>query len=292
MGLKILRDFYKKTMGINYRNLGYIYTSNPRKYFPIADDKILTKKLLSQANIPMPETYQILSGMGEIGALWSGICRLDEFVIKPARGKAGGGIIVLKKQGGSTWSDPSGCLYGEEEVKRHIADIIFGVYSFGLWDRAMIEYLIYQHPVFQKIYPQGVTDIRVIVYNDTPKIAMIRMPTSRSGGKANLHQDAIGIGVDMVTGRMTDGYDYKSYFDRHPDSGVAFKNLQIPFWQEILEISEKASRTVPLNYIGVDVVIDKVKGPLVMEINARPGLEIQNVNRRGLREVLERKENE
>ena len=50
--------------------------------------------------------------------------------------------------------------------------------------------------------------------------------------------------------------------------------------------SEKISRQSPLGYLGVDLVVDAKLGPQVLEINVRPGLEIQNVNAMGLRLVL------
>jgi len=283
--LKVITDFYEKVLGINQRNRSYIYPSNPRKFFPIADDKALTKKFLSQSNIPVLQTYCLISTMGEINSFWDKICQLNEFAIKPAKGRAGGGILVLKRQN-ETWIDSSGHLQTEKELKRHMADIIFGVYSFGLWDKVMVEYRVYPHPVFENIFPHGVADIRIIVYNHVPKIAMARIPTYKSQGKANLHQGAIGVSINIEIGCMGEGYDYKGYFSEHPDTGVRFKGIQIPFWKEILEISKKTSQTVPLRYIGVDIVLDKEKGPLVMEINARPGLEIQNVNRQGLGEIL------
>jgi len=37
-----------------------------------------------------------------------------------------------------------------------------------------------------------------------------------------------------------------------------------------------------LGYQGVDLVLDKNKGPLILELNARPGLNIQVANRAGL----------
>lgn len=276
-------------LGINQRNLGYIYPSNPRKYFPVADDKALTKKKLSQFNIPVAPTYYLISTMGEINSLWDKICQLSEFAIKPSKGRAGGGILVLKRQDKS-WISPSGKIYGNREVRKHMADIIFGVYSFGLWDKVMIEYRIYSHQVFLDIFPIGVADIRIIVYNNIPIMSMVRIPTEKSGGKANLHQGAIGVGVDLNIGLMKDGFDGLSYFSKHPDTDVKFKGNRLPFWKEILDMTKKTSYAVPLNYLGVDIVIDREKGPLIMEVNARPGLEIQNVNRSGLREILERHE--
>jgi hypothetical protein len=37
-----------------------------------------------------------------------------------------------------------------------------------------------------------------------------------------------------------------------------------------------------LGYIGADVVLDARRGPMVLELNARPGLAIQLANRAGL----------
>lgn len=285
MILRIFSELSKKVLGINRRNLCYIYQSNPRKYFPIADDKVLTKKYLTQANIPVPETYCVVSTMGEINYLWDNISQLNEFVIKPAKGRAGGGIIILNKSN-DYWVSPSGRIYKELEVKKQMADIIFGVYSFGLWDKVLIEQRVKQHNVFNSIFSQGVADIRIIVYNHIPQMAMTRIPTAKSQGKANLHQGAIGVGVDIKSGCMTYGYNYTGYLTKHSDTGIEFKELPIPFWNEILDISKNTSYAVPLKYIGIDIVIDQKRGPLVMEINVRPGLEIQNVNRQGLREVL------
>lgn len=287
MRSKKMAGFFINVLGMNRRNLSYIYAYNPHHYLSIADDKSLTKELLSRLNIPVPPSYCLIPTMGEIHSLWNKLCQLDEFVIKPAKGSAGGGILVLEKAQGETWSDPSGQLRTKEELIKHMADILFGVYSSRISDKVIIEYRVHSHPVFKRFFPKGVADIRIIVFNDIPRMAMARMPTYKSKGRANLHQGAIGVSIDLERGCMGDGYDYKGYINKHPDTNVEFSGVQIPFWKEIIQISQKTSQAVPLKYIGIDIVVDAEKGPLVMEINARPGLEIQNVNRKGLREILE-----
>ena len=67
----------------------------------------------------------------------------------------------------------------------------------------------------------------------------------------------------------------------HPDTGEALVGVQIPFWSEIIEMSERCYKAIPLGYLGVDICIDETLGPLVLEVNGRPGLEIQNVTGRG-----------
>jgi hypothetical protein len=45
-----------------------------------------------------------------------------------------------------------------------------------------------------------------------------------------------------------------------------------------------------LGFLGVDVVLDKEKGPAVLEVNARPGLSIQVCNRAGLKNRMDKLE--
>jgi alpha-L-glutamate ligase-like protein len=279
-------DHSESILNINARNRDYVYKHNPRRYLKYADDKAESKKLFSDLKIPYPETYQLIQWMGDIESKWAKISKKDSFVIKPARGRAGNGIVVLEKSE-SHWITPSGERYTEEMIKKHCADVIFGNYSLGLSDLALIEERIIQHDVFTDIYDSGVADIRIIVFKGVPVMAMSRIPTNKSNGKANLHQGAIGVGIDLNTGRLTKGYDYVGYIDTHPDSGIKFTNMMLPYWKEIFEILKILGCHIPLEFLGVDIVLDQEKGPMVMEINARPGLEIQNVNHTSLRNMLE-----
>jgi hypothetical protein len=45
-----------------------------------------------------------------------------------------------------------------------------------------------------------------------------------------------------------------------------------------------------IKFLGCDVVLDETSGPLLLEINIRPGLEIQNVNLAPLRTRLDKVE--
>ena len=272
-------------LNINRRNVEYIYTWNYRRYFEIADDKCLTKKVLAESGIPVPETYAVIEAMGKIEEAWSKIRSKSCFAIKPSRGRAGSGIIVLEKHG-EQWYTSSNQPLDEKQIKNRIADIIFGNYSFGLSDKALVEERIKPHKFFLDIFPQGICDIRVITFRGRTVMAMCRIPTSKSDGKANLHQGALGVAVDLSTGQLGHGYDYRSYMESHPDTGSRFYGRLIPEWKEIMTICEKVSEHLPLKYLGIDIVIDSFKGPLVMEANIRPGLEIQNVNRKGLIESL------
>jgi len=275
-------------VGINHRNLGFIYPNNDRKHFKLSDDKSLCKEHFRKHDIPTTPTYSIIESLGEMKSKWEKASNNDCLAIKPAKGRGGGGILVLKKIKEGTWETPSSKKYTQDQILGHIANIIFGVYSFGTDDKAILEYCIHNHVLFESIYPNGIPDIRIIALQNNLVMGMIRIPTKKSDGKGNLHQGAIGVAVDIATGTIGKGYDGEKYISKHPDSGVVFEGLQIPSWGEIISISKRTAESFPLKYLGLDIVLDNDLGPLVIEVNARPGLEIQNVNQVGILEQMNR----
>ncbi|MDA3940407.1 MAG: alpha-L-glutamate ligase-like protein [Spirochaetia bacterium] len=275
-------------LSINKRNLDVISVYNPRKSFPLVDDKIRTKVILETVNVPFPETIAVVQNFFEIEDVFKALMGKADFVVKPARGRAGGGILLVEKNGDETWRTPSGRSVDKDDMKTHFGDILFGVYSFGrMDDRVLIEKKVIPDDFMYNIYTRGIPDIRIIAFKDKPVMAMLRIPTDQSDGKANLHQGAIGVSIDMETGITGSSVMNGKRIEAHPDSGVSISGLQIPFWKEILKIAKSSSLAVPLEYIGVDIVIDRDLGPMVLELNARPGLQIQVVNRMGLLPQLE-----
>ena len=171
-------------------------------------------------------------------------------------------------------------------MARHLADIVFGVHSNQLEDRAFVERRVAPHPLFAALWADGLCDVRIITLRTRPILAMIRVPTAESGGRANLHQGGLGIAVDLGSGRTSRALHRGRTVTHHPESGAPLLGLEVPAWPAVLETARRAAAAVPLGYLGVDVVVDEEAGPLVLEINARPGLEIQNVVGVGLAEAL------
>jgi len=254
----------------------------------LADDKVLTKEILHHYNIPCADTYAVIEYNSDIKKAWERCKKYQSMAIKPANGCGGGGIKIIKKDLNENWIC-SGKKITEREIFQHIAATLMGFFSLGSNDRVLIEECIEPHPFFHQIYPKGVPDFRIITLDQVPLMGMLRMPTDRSDGKANLHQKGVGIGVDIQEGILTQVFDGKQYYDCHPDSKVVVQNVHIPYWKEILDISVATAKAFPLNYLGIDIVIDKHKGPQIMEINVRPGLGIQLVNKQGLKEIIETK---
>ncbi len=288
--IKRILDLQEKVIGMNERNYRIINKLNPQEFRNYANDKALCKKVLEENEIPTPKTYCVIEAMREIEGKITSIEHLDDFVVKPAMGSGGQGILILKKIGEQQWSSPSGELYTRKELVMHIANILFGKFSKRLFDKVIIEYRLIPHSDFQKIFKRGVPDFRIILLNAQPVMAMLRMPTEESDGKANLHAGAIGLGVDLETGRLTRGYNQitDKMVSRHPDSKVLFDGMKLPDWEKTLAISIATAKVFPLNYLGIDIVYDEKFGPMVIEINSRPGMQIQNVNSVGLKKVLEK----
>lgn len=275
-------------LGINERNCNYTLMYNSRRLYPLVDDKLRTKKILLEAGLRVPELYGVVEIEHQISELGDFLSHYRDFVIKPAQGTGGDGIIVITGRVGDRYRKTSGKLMTRQEMGHQVSSILSGLYSLGGHpDKAIIEYRVKFDPVFEAISFQGVPDIRIIVFLGVPVMAMMRLPTSASDGKANLHQGAIGAGIDLGTGITITAVFKNDIIDRHPDTNALVTDVQIPHWQELMDIAANCYDLTGLGYFGVDMVIDKNLGPMVLELNARPGLNIQIANCRGLLHRLE-----
>lgn len=273
-------------LGLNERNADYISRLNPRRFYPRVDDKVLTKKLALDAGMAVPELYGVIRNQGEVRNFSDIVAERDSFVVKPAQGSGGDGILVVtgrSQRRRDSFRLASGLLITADQIEHHLSNIVSGQYSLsGNPDNALIEYCVKFDPVFADVSYQGVPDIRVIVYCGYPVMAMVRLPTRASDGKANLHQGAVGAGVDMSLGTTLTGVLDTDVVDEHPDTGALISSLQIPQWDFILQSSARGYEVTGLGYLGVDMVIDSEQGPLILEMNARPGLNIQIANCTGM----------
>ena len=273
-------------LGLNERNADYIMRFNPRRFYPRVDDKALTKELATAAGMAVPELYGMITNQGEVRSFTDIVGERDSFVVKPAQGSGGDGILVVTGRSSrkrDSFRLASGVRISTSEVFHHISNIVSGQYSLsGNPDKALIEYCVQFDPIFAEVSYQGVPDIRVIVYRGYPTMAMVRLPTRASDGKANLHQGAVGAGIDMSSGETLTGVLQNDVVDEHPDTGALVAGLRIPHWDFILESAARCHEVTELGYLGVDMVIDRDLGPLILEMNARPGLNIQIANCTGL----------
>lgn len=277
---KRLRE--RGVLSINQRNSDFILKYNHRRNFPLVDDKLKTKQLAIKAGIAVPTLYATIETEQQIASLDKILEPYSDFVIKPAQGSGGDGIIVFTGRALNRYRQINGKLYSSHELSYHTSCLLSGAFSLGgHQDVAMIERRVIVDPVFKEVSYEGVPDIRIIVLLGYPAMAMVRLPTRLSGGKANLHQGAIGIGVNLATGLTLGGVFHNDPIDFHPDTLNSIVDIKVPYWNTILEIAARCYELTNLGYLGVDIVLDKMEGPLLLELNARPGLNIQIANREG-----------
>ena len=273
-------------LGMNARNLRYLRPSNPRSAVRLADSKLKTKLILAETSIPTPKVFGMFKNAREIDKFdWDKLP--ENVVLKPNRGFGGEGIVVFSKKekgpdGQPIWITNDGERWSIDDLRRHIINILDGNFSLqNIPDTAFFEEKIVTHRIMRRYTYKGLPDVRVIVYNKVPVIAMLRLPTKWSKGKANLAQGAIGVGIDMATGQTTTAAIKKPVHkavSKHPDTLQDLKGLVVPYWNEILEMAIRCQEVTKIGYLGADIAIDEKYGPLILELNARPGLEIQNVN--------------
>ena len=287
-------NFLKKSeyvLGLNARNLSYLRPSNSRRALRIADNKLLAKRILNKAGLPVLETYGVISNNNDLKNFdWNGLP--PTFVLKPNRGLGGEGIVIvygrLKKEP-RPWVKADKRRVSVEDLRDHARNILEGAYSLtDLPDVAFFEERVKLLKLLKPYSFRGIPDIRIIVYNSVPIMAEMRLPTEDSGGKANLHQGGIGVGIDMGTGITTCSIQRDRLIEYVPGKRLLLRGIQIPGWQEVLRMAVYAQQATRIGFLGIDIAIDRDKGPVILELNVRPGLAIQIANQSSLKDRLQR----
>jgi alpha-L-glutamate ligase-like protein len=274
-------------VGMNRRNFELIAQNNPRKLYPRVDNKLLTKKLVANTDIAVPALIGVVKTQFHVKQLADFLKNDREFVIKPAKGSGGRGILVITGRDGDDFIKPSGSRVTIKQIQHHASNTLSGLYSLGgKPDVAVIEELVEFSDIFEGFSYEGVPDIRVILYRGYPLMAMTRLSTRESDGKANLHQGAVGLGLDIASGKTLKAVQHGRPIERHPDTDCLLSELEVPYWKTLLLLTSKCYEVTELGYLGADIVLDKTRGPLLLELNARPGLAIQMANGIGMQKRL------
>lgn len=270
-------------LGMNRRNVAYISRYNDRSNYPLVDNKLKTKLIAGKVGLQVPELLHTITTQHEIEGVAAVLEHLNSFVIKPAQGSGGKGILVIRGRKPDGYVKSSGDLITVNDIKRHLTNTISGLHSLGgRPDVAIIEALVETTDTFESVSFEGVPDIRLIVFKGFPVMGMLRLATHESDGKANLHQGAVGVGLDIGSGRAIAAVQHNRLIQTHPDTGASLASIQVPNWPDLLMLAARCYEATQLGYLGCDIVIDRHRGPLLLELNARPGLSIQIANDEGL----------
>ncbi len=268
----------------------YIRPYNRRKAVRIADDKLFTKSVLELEDIPVPRTIKSISTFRELDSLQEEDLP-KSFVIKPVHGIEGGGIDIFFNKKNGKWIRGDRSKSDLNQIKQHMRDILEGRYSlFNQPDVVMLEERVKPHKAFKQYTYKGATpDVRVIVFNRVPVMAMLRLPTAESQGKANMALGAIGAAIDIGSGKLTTAVKgKKGTIEYIPHNNIRIAGMQVPHWDTILKLAVKSQNISGLGWASVDFLIDREDGPRVVELNARTGLSIQLADQEGMRSRLEK----
>lgn len=270
-------------LNMNRRNVSYIARYNERSAYPLVDNKLKTKLVAAEYDVSTPKLRQVVSQQHEISHFRERVEDLEGFAIKPAKGSGGKGIMVITGRKDDRFVKASGATVSLGSLERHLSNILAGLYSLGgAPDVAIVEDLIQCSSTLTDYSFQGVPDIRIVVFRGYPVMAMLRLATRASDGKANLHQGAIGVGIDIATGQSLNAVQFNRPVSHHPDTGLALEHIHVQDWHTMLVMASRCYEATGLGYMGADLVLDQNNGPTLLELNARPGLAIQMANGKGL----------
>ncbi|MSR67398.1 DUF1704 domain-containing protein [Candidatus Peribacteria bacterium] len=276
-------------LGLNARSLLYIKPFNPKKAVAFADDKMKTKAFLSARGIPTAKLFARIDTRRQLNNFDFSTLP-DECVLKPNEGFGGEGIIILKGRKNGEFLEQGKIPITKRRLTEHIEDILDGKFSVtGTQDSAFFEKILVADDSFSPFRPAGLPDLRIIVFNLVPVMAMLRIPTAESRGKANVHLGGIGVGIDIAKGITTHAAQHRSMVSELTHGG-SVSGIQIPRWEELLLIASKIQYLTNIGYLAVDLTLDRDMGPVLLEVNARAGLMVQVANLAPLRSRLERVE--
>lgn len=277
-------------LGQNARNLKYIKWFNSKMAKKLADSKLKTKDFLKSKWVPVPWTLSILTKYEQITdeMIWG---LITPFVIKPNAGFWGKWIIVINKRDSSeNFVSNTGHIYSVKDIHAHLLNVLDGFFSLsGSRDKIIIEKKIEINDEVQILGKYGLPDIRIIVFNMVPVMAMLRIPTEKSGWKANLHSWACAAWIDIWTWKLTYITQYSKIIKSIPWIWD-IRWLVLPDWDDMLNMAVKVQKETNIWYLGCDIVMDNKDGPLLLEMNVRPGLEVQVANLARLKDRLEKVE--
>lgn len=276
-------------LGLNARSLNYVKPAKKGGGAKLANSKLATKRALQKAGIATPRLYATINSRSALRSFrWTKLPA--SFVLKPNNASGGGGIVVVfgrNKKGNWVKADKTELFI--PEIKERVLEIMDGRYTTGnVPDSVLFEQRIQIHPDLKKYSVRGIPDLRVLVYNMVPVMAMLRLPTLESKGRANLHTGGVGVGVDLAQGYTTTAVQHGKLIEALPDSNLHLSGIRLPHWNESLLLAARTAKAAGLNFVGVDIAIDREEGPMVLEINARPGLDIQFANMAPLKSRLNR----
>jgi len=278
-------------LGQNARNLNFINEYNDDYAKNLADSKLKTKEFLWKKWVSVAQTLLIINNHKELDDLDLNSLEVP-FVIKPNAWYWGKWILIFEIKDNDWNFITNDCqTFSLKILKEHIRDILDWFYSIS-WSRDKVIFeqkIILDHSI-ELLWKYWLPDIRVIVFNWVPIIAMLRVPTANSKWKANLHAGACWVWIDIWSGKLTYITQFKKMIKSIPWLWD-IRWIELPYWEDILKLATKVQQITNIGYVGCDIVIDDKVWPLLLEVNVRPWLEVQVANKVALYDRLKKVQN-
>lgn len=271
----------------------YLYLPHYRsmKYSLITDNKIITEQFFRSLEIAQPETLcRVVDGI-----LYSPVMKVTGFdqvqreltvhnyeklFMKPVDGSGGQGILIFHRT---------------EEGRYVTRDNIFFNREFVDALRKKPDYIIQagivQDPEISRIYPESVNTCRIITENKNGTVRLVCGMFRIGRGQAevdNASSGGITINININSGKLGNiAMSYASEtFTVHPDTRFEFRNFTIPRWDEIRNFALQSAVKLPFfTHLGWDIALT-ADGPVAVEINCNPTIDIMDRTAGGLREAF------
>src|SRR5207249_3956177 len=119
-----LRRIRRERLGLNRRNHGYLFAYNPRTGYRVVDDKQATKAALAAGGVAAPALRHVCDAQWHVRGLAARLAAEREFVLKPARGAGGAGIVVIVDRSGERFVKASGATRGGRELRGPAREVL------------------------------------------------------------------------------------------------------------------------------------------------------------------------
>ena len=153
----------------------------------------------------------------------------------------------------------------------------------------LLEGYIVQHPEMASLCPTSVNSLRVITYFDGEKLHVLAsvLKMGNGGDIDNFSNGGMYTMLDETgTARFAAFDESGTSYATHPLTGTSIVGFQVPRYDEVVPLLERAARVVPeVPYVGWDVAITP-DGPVIIEGNPNSGVYQSKPSVSGIREGL------
>lgn len=272
------------------------------------EDKIRFSVRMESNGLPVPKTLAVIGSRQDTDQVWTkdvieSHVTLEAFIrasrdldaiCKPARGGQGWDILSLQARGGDI--QPGADYVDSASFFERLQARGYSRFCWILQQREEV------HPELRRIMPgRGLGTIRIHSALSPGGNVLLRWPTLKIPGGNAISDNWQGgrrggliVPIDLESGKLGKAVGRlrpgarSEFFWSHPVSGARIEGIKVPYWQQTLDLVERAARLfTTLPALGWDVAVTP-SGPVVIETNWQFGFELpQTAHRRGLRDEIE-----